>query len=227
MAQVATLTMSSREIAGLTGKRHDNVMVLCRSLRDMGVCPEIQETPYVNEQNGQTYLECRLGKRDSLVLIARISPEFTAAVVDRWQELEAQQSPKVPQTYAQALLEAGRLAQLAEEQAQQLALAAPKVEFVERFVQSSSGSKGFREVCKLLKANEAEFRAFVMDRRIMYRLGGKLTAYQCHIDAGRFEVRAGVTESEHAYTTTKFTAKGVCWIAGEWAKYQVEQQVAA
>lgn len=227
MTQVATLTMSSREIAGLTGKRHDNVMVLCRSLRDMGVCPEIQETPYVNEQNGQTYLECRLGKRDSLVLIARISPEFTAAVVDRWQELEAQQSPKVPQTYAQALLEAGRLAQLAEEQAQQLALAAPKVEFVERFVQSSSGSKGFREVCKLLKANEAEFRAFVMDRRIMYRLGGKLTAYQCHIDAGRFEVRAGVTESEHAYTTTKFTAKGVCWIAGEWAKYQVEQQVAA
>lgn len=227
MTQVATLTMSSREIAGLTGKRHDNVMVLCRSLRDMGVCPEIQETPYVNEQNGQTYLECRLGKRDSLVLIARISPEFTAAVVDRWQELEAQQSPKVPQTYAQALLEAGRLAQLAEEQAQQLALAAPKVEFVERFVQSSSGSKGFREVCKLLKANEAEFRAFVMDRRIMYRLGGKLTAYQCHIDAGRFEVRAGVTESEHAYTTTKFTAKGVSWIAGEWAKYQVEQQVAA
>lgn len=227
MTQVATLTMSSREIAELTGKRHDNVMVLCRSLRDMGVCPEIQETPYVNEQNGQTYLECRLGKRDSLVLIARISPEFTAAVVDRWQELEAQQSPKVPQTYAQALLEAGRLAQLAEEQAQQLALAAPKVEFVERFVQSSSGSKGFREVCKLLKANEAEFRAFVMDRRIMYRLGGKLTAYQCHIDAGRFEVRAGVTESEHAYTTTKFTAKGVCWIAGEWAKYQVEQQVAA
>lgn len=227
MTQVATLTMSSREIAELTGKRHDNVMVLCRSLRDMGVCPEIQETPYVNEQNGQTYLECRLGKRDSLVLIARISPEFTAAVVDRWQELEAQQSPKVPQTYAQALLEAGRLAQLAEEQAQQLALAAPKVEFVERFVQSSSGSKGFREVCKLLKANEAEFRAFVMDRRIMYRLGGKLTAYQCHIDAGRFEVRAGVTESEHAYTTTKFTAKGVSWIAGEWAKYQVEQQVAA
>lgn len=227
MTQVATLTMSSREIAELTGKRHDNVMVLCRSLRDMGVCPEIQETPYVNEQNGQTYLECRLGKRDSLVLIARISPEFTAAVVDRWQELEAQQSPKVPQTYAQALLEAGRLAQLAEEQAQQLAMAAPKVEFVERFVQSSSGSKGFREVCKLLKANEAEFRAFAMDRRIMYRLGGKLTAYQCHIDAGRFEVRAGVTESEHAYTTTKFTAKGVSWIAGEWAKYQVEQQVAA
>ena len=87
------LTMSSREIAELTGKRHDNVMALCRSMRDMGVCPEIQETPYINEQNGQTYLECQLTKRDSLVLIARISPEFTARVVDRWQELEAGAKP--------------------------------------------------------------------------------------------------------------------------------------
>ncbi len=97
------LTMSSREIAEMTGRRHDNVMPICRSLRDLGVCPEIQETPYTNEQNGQEYLECRLGKRDSLVLIARISPEFTAAVVDRWQELEAGQAPKLPQTLAQAL----------------------------------------------------------------------------------------------------------------------------
>ena len=86
-------TMSSREIAALTERRHDNVMTLCRSMRDMGVCPEIQETPYISEQNGQTDLECRLTKRDSLVLIARISPEFTAAVVDRWQELEAAQTP--------------------------------------------------------------------------------------------------------------------------------------
>lgn len=86
------LTMSSREIAELTGRRHDNVMTLCRSMRDMRVCPEIQETPYTNDQNGQTYLECRLNKRDSLVLIARISPEFTAKVVDRWQELEEKQA---------------------------------------------------------------------------------------------------------------------------------------
>ena len=227
MTQVAALTMSSREIAELTEKRHDHV------LRDVeNMLAEIGETsPQIwgelPDSYGRMQRVAFLPKELTITLVAGYNVKMRHAIVKRWQELEAQQSPKVPQTYAQALLEAGRLAQLAEEQAQQLALAAPKVEFVERFVQSSSGSKGFREVCKLLKANEAEFRAFVMDRRIMYRLGGKLTAYQCHIDAGRFEVRAGVTESEHAYTTTKFTAKGVSWIAGEWAKYQVEQQVAA
>lgn len=93
--QLATLngpavTMTSREIAELTGKRHDNVMPVCRELRDSGVCPEIQETPYISEQNGQTYTQCHLSKRDSYILVARLSPEFTARLVDRWQELEAQ-----------------------------------------------------------------------------------------------------------------------------------------
>jgi phage regulator Rha-like protein len=91
-----TQTMSSREIADLTNKRHDNVMQVCRSLKSEGVCPEIQETPYTNEQNGQQYMQYVLTKRDSLVLVARLSPEFTARIVDRWQELEAKQAPAIP-----------------------------------------------------------------------------------------------------------------------------------
>lgn len=87
-----TITMSSREIAELTGKRHDNVMQVCRDLAESGIIggyPEFQETPYVNGQNGQTYKEFRMNKRDSLVLVARLCPEFMAKVVDRWMELEA------------------------------------------------------------------------------------------------------------------------------------------
>ena len=45
--------------------------------------------------------------------------------------------------------------------------------------------------------------------------------------AGRFEVRTGVADYEHAYTSTKFTAKGVDWIAGEWARHQLRVEVAA
>lgn len=130
------------------------------------------------------------------------------------------QQPAIPQTYATALLEAGRLAQLAEEQAQQLALAAPKVEFVERYVEAS-GDKGFREVCKLLKVKEPEFRQFLSDRRIMYRLGGQWMPYQNHIDAGRFTVKTGVANNDHAYNTAKFTPKGIEWVAGEWAKHSL------
>lgn len=145
--------------------------------------------------------------------------------VRRWvlERLKERETPLVPQTYAQALLEAGRLAQLAEEQAQQLALAAPKVEYVDRYV-AANGAMGFRQVAKLLKAKEPEFRAFLEDNRILYRLAGKLTPYQNHIDAGRFDIKTGVnTVTDKAFSQARFTPKGVNWVAGEWAKHQLAQ----
>ena len=132
----------------------------------------------------------------------------------------------IPQTYAQALLEAGRLALQVEQQEAALALAAPKVEFVDNYVQASTGSLGFRQVCKLLKAKEPAFREFLLAEKIMYYLGGTLTAHQNHLDAGRFEVKTGVANSEHAYSSTKFSAKGVTWVAGEWAKHQARLALA-
>ena len=136
------------------------------------------------------------------------------------------QAPAVPQSLSAALRLAADQAEQIEAQQAQLALAAPKVAFVERYVEAT-GLKGFREVCKLLKANEARFREFVTEKKILYKLGGAWTAYQQHLDAGRFEVRTGVADSEHAFSTTKFTAKGVDWIAGEWAKHQLRTEVAA
>ena len=129
------ITMSSRVISDLVQSRHSDV---CRSIDRLiqsGVIGGYAPTPYTHEQNGQTYYEYFLCKRDTYIVVAQLSPQFTAALVDRWQELESQQKPKLPQTYAEALLEAGRLALENEKQAEQLRLAAPKVEFVDRFTQ--------------------------------------------------------------------------------------------
>ena len=97
----------------------------------------------------------------------------------------------------------------------------PAVEFVERYVAADSGSKGFRQVAKLLKANESHFRAFLLEKRIFYTLDGERMPYQHHTDAGRFEVKTGVA-GDHVFNQAKFTAKGVNWIAGLWAQYQLE-----
>ena len=102
-----------------------------------------------------------------------------------------------------------------------IALQAPKVEFVEKYIDSSTGSLGFRKVAKLLNVKEPAFRAFLAKEKIMYKLGGDWVPYQNHIEAGRFEVKAGLVEHEessHAFTQSKFTAKGVEWVAGEYAK---------
>ncbi|WP_273808773.1 MULTISPECIES: phage antirepressor KilAC domain-containing protein [unclassified Pseudomonas] len=214
-----TLTMSSREIAELTGRRHDNVMRVCRDLKASGVTPQIEEYPF--DHLGNTYFEFRLGKRDSLVLVARLSPEFTAKVVDRWLALEQQAQTGLPQTFAEALRLAADQAERIEQQQAQIAAAAPKVAFVEQYVEGT-GLKGFRQVCKLLGANENEFRLFLADAHVWYRLGGEWVPYAEHITAGRFHVKTGQAGNGHNFNAAKFTPKGIEWIAGKWAAYKLQ-----
>jgi anti-repressor protein len=107
--------------------------------------------------------------------------------------------------------------------AEQLAAAAPAVEFVDRYVEST-GLMTFRQVAKLLQAKEPEFREFLREAKIMYVLNGEWTAHAQHIEAGRFKVRAGTAKNDHAFNACKFTPKGVRWVTGELAKWQVEQR---
>ncbi|MDR3064709.1 MAG: phage antirepressor KilAC domain-containing protein [Comamonas sp.] len=216
------LTMSSREIAELTGKDHFHVM---RDLRVMhGQLGDLfggSIHPWIHPQNGQTYDEYLLDKDTSLTLLLGYDPVARMKVVKRWQELEAQQAPRLPQTMAQALRLAAEQAEQIEAQQEQLALAAPKVAFVDRYVAATSGEKGFREVCKLLGANEHEFSEFLARAKIMYRLAGKMTPHAEHLAAGRFKVKTGTApRNEHAYAQAKFTPKGVEWIAGLWGKHK-------
>ena len=113
--------------------------------------------------------------------------------------------------------------ELQQQANQALAIAAPKAEFVDKYVEST-GLKGFRQTAKLLGANEARFREFLLDKKIMYRMGGEWQAYSGHIDAGRFDVKTGTSDSGHAFNQTKFTPKGVTWVAGLWAQYKLEAQ---
>jgi phage antirepressor YoqD-like protein len=124
-----------------------------------------------------------------------------------------------PAAAARAWAEQFELQQIAS---QALIEAAPKIAFVDNYV-DSTGLKGFRQTAKLLKANESRFREFLLDKKIMYRMGGEWQAYQPHIDAGRFEVRAGTTDGGHAFNQSKFTPKGVTWVAGLWAQYQIRE----
>ena len=142
-------------------------------------------------------------------------------------KLKQMEKPQIPQTYAAALLEAGRLAMELEQSQQQLAIAAPKTEFVDKYVQST-GNLGFRQVAKLLKVKETELREFLISNRVMYRLGGALTPYAEHIETGRFEVKAGMADhgdATHAYQQAKFTPKGVEWLAGELAKAEAKKKM--
>ena len=83
------LTMSSREIAELVESRHDKVKQSIERLVKRGVIDVPPLGEYLDSL-GRKAAEYKLEKRDSYVVVAQLCPEFTARLVDRWQELEEQ-----------------------------------------------------------------------------------------------------------------------------------------
>lgn len=83
----ANLTMSSLEIAGLTGKRHDNILRDVRSMaKDLGLSLNFEEK---SSGNGRPLTVVNLSKRETLILVSGYSTELRARIIDRWMELEA------------------------------------------------------------------------------------------------------------------------------------------
>ena len=104
-ASTSTLSMSTREIAELTGKRHDNVLAdfrdMCEAL-ELGLL-SFQDT-YIHQQNGQTYIHYVLPKDLTTTLVSGYSIPMRHKIVQRWMELEAAKpSFAIPTTLVEAL----------------------------------------------------------------------------------------------------------------------------
>jgi len=217
--------MSSRDIADMTGKRHDHI------LRDIDklvadLSPNLgagyKSTTY-EDANGVPRRMYEMDKEATLCLVAGYDVSVRMKIIKRWQELEQGSKPKLPQTFSEALRLAAEQAEMIEEQERQLALAAPKVAFVDEYV-DASGLKSFRQVAKLLEAKEHELRKFLVDDKIMYKLNGEWVAHSPHLEAGRFKPKTGKGKNEHAYLSHMFTAKGVEYVAGKWATYKLNKE---
>lgn len=122
----------------------------------------------------------------------------------------------VPQTLPDALRLAADLVEANNKQKLIIEQQKPAVDFVDNYVKAE-GNYNFRQVAKLLNAKEPELKLFLIENGIIYYTGKTMTPYQKHIDAGRFVVKTGVSDTEHAYTQMKFTPKGFNWISELWA----------
>ena len=105
-----SLKMTSREIAEITGKRHDNVM---RDIRNMEPAWEkvnalkFELVEYVDKK-GEKRLEYQLDKREVLYVATKWNDEIRARIILRWEELENnlngnQNIISLPQNYEEAL----------------------------------------------------------------------------------------------------------------------------
>ena len=215
-------TMSTRIIADLTEKRHDHVKRDVENmLRQLGLDIPKFGGIYFDTQNRQQ-IEYLLDEELTMTLVTGYNIVLRNRVIKRWKELELQVNQpsymiEDPIERAKKWIEEEKQKQAA---IQQLEIQAPKVAFVDKYV-AGNGNKTFRQVAKLLRIKEYKFREFLESNRIMYKLNGEWTAYQNHVDAKRFHVKTGVSDSGHAFNHALFTPKGIEWIAGELAKFNL------
>lgn len=82
-------TMSSLEIAELTGKRHNNVLRdIEKVLNEVGIGALKFESSYLSSQNKQ--LPCyNLPRRECDLVVSGYVAKYRLAIIDRWHELEA------------------------------------------------------------------------------------------------------------------------------------------
>jgi phage antirepressor YoqD-like protein len=199
-------SMTSLDISELVNSRHDDTKRSIVRLAERGVIARPPVAVVQKEANNRIYdvevfvFAGEQGKLDSITVVAQLCPEFTAALVKRWYELENQNAVQLPQTFAEAL-------QLAADQARQLELAAPKVQYFDRVADTknllNASQVGKKVGMSAVKLNQYLADMGVYDRRIAGR-----TFAQWFIDKGYGEVK----QTEQGYPQSKFTNKGEQWV---------------
>lgn len=86
---LSVLTMSSLEIAGLMGKRHQDVLRDARRMFEKLGEPFARFCAKVPSAGGRPSEILNLPKRECLILVSGYSVELRARIIDRWMELEA------------------------------------------------------------------------------------------------------------------------------------------
>ena len=171
-------TMSSREIADLCNKRHDNVMAdIKKMLSDLDLhAPDFSGT--YKTGRGNEYECFNLPKRETLILVSGYKLELRARIIDRWQELEAR--PLLPELSRMDILQ---MAVDAEKEKlaykQELEVAAPKLRAHNRLAETR-GAYCLTDAAKHLQIAPKELIGWLREREWIYKRTGsdKWVAYQ-------------------------------------------------
>jgi phage antirepressor YoqD-like protein len=218
--------MTSREIADLVESRHDSVK---RAITRLSQAGAISQPPMVDGEkslNGvveQVYL---IGERDSYVIVAQLSPKFTARLVDRWRELEAKDAKPVTLDLNDAVSLRAALLGYSERVITleaKVTADAPKVAFAEA-IRAVDGVCSIEKIAKTIGIGRNKLFKRMRDDGI---LQANNLPYQKYIDREYFTVieQEPYTDSkgvQHPTFTTRVTGAGQVFIAKKYAHIMAE-----
>ncbi|WP_343619600.1 phage antirepressor KilAC domain-containing protein [Acinetobacter proteolyticus] len=219
-------SMNHIEIAELVNKRSDNVKRTIETLVDKGVIrlPQIEDIDKINNLGlnikVKTYIFTgEQGKRDSIIVVAQLCPEFTARLVDRWQELEAQVAKPIdpmklladPHALRNALL---TYSEKVIELEQQVEVMQPTVEAFDR-IAKADGSFCLRDTANNLQMRQSDLIKWLQLNGWIYKRLGNAAwhGYSDKLQAGYLEHKTEVITrpdgSEKITEQVRVTPKGL------------------
>lgn len=240
--QVSQNTMTSLEIVDMINKEREAVEQLTGKVQKVlqhkdflekvrKVLGEIQSAEfsadYTDDRNRSQ--KCyRFPKREATLMAMSYSPAISAAVYDKMTALEeivASQAVQALPNFSNPA-EAARAWALEYERSEQLALVveqkeallieqAPKVDYVEKYMEVD-GSLGIQAAARVLKCNMRELGHWLVDRKLAFRSqpANTLLPYATSINKGLMLVKVGVKSGgDSSYQQMKITNKGMQYLA--------------
>ena len=202
------LSMTSREIADLTDKRHDNVL---RDIEAMFNQLELNnlnyEATYLDKSN-RYKKEYTLDKDLTMTLISGYSTVIRFRIIKRWQELEEQvEAPALPTTYLEALKALISSEEQKLEIQHQLEAAAPKINHYDTVV-DRTGLVIATNIGNKLGVSATKLNRLLDDLDVYNKRTNKRAFKQWFIDSGY-----GIAKQANmGFNQCLFTLKGEAWI---------------
>lgn len=233
-------TMTSLEIAEVTGKRHDSILRDIRNILSQGVdAHNFVETSYTDKSNRQQ--KCyTLTKKGCLILASGYDVILREKIINRWEELETKERNKyqVPQSFAEALMLAAKQQEQIEEQQRQLeanskeivelngaiAEMEPKVTYVDMIL-ASKETVTTTQIAQDYGQSAKSFNVLLGNFGVQHKVGGQWVLYAKHLPFGY--VQSDTFPIVHKNGTngtvmhTKWTQKGRLFLYEELKKHNI------
>ena len=235
-------TMTSLEIAEVTGRNHKDVMRSIREMEDAWAKVNGRKFALVEYKDAKGEMRpCySLNKTECLYIATKFNDEARAKLVLRWEELETKERNQyqVPQSFAEALMLAAKQQEQIEEQQRQLeanskeivelngaiAEMEPKVTYVDMIL-ASKETVTTTQIAQDYGQSAKAFNVLLRNFGVQHKVGGQWVLYAKHLPFGY--VQSDTFPIVHKNGTngtvmhTKWTQKGKLFVYEDLKKHNI------
>lgn len=235
-------TMTSLEIAEVTGRNHKDVMRSIREMEEAWVKVNGRKFALVEYKDAKGEMRpCySLNKTECLYIATKFNDEARAKLVLRWEELETKERSQyqVPQSFAEALMLAAKQQEQIEEQQRQLeanskeivelngaiAEMEPKITYVDMIL-ASKETVTTTQIAQDYGQSAKAFNVLLRNFGVQHKVGGQWVLYAKHLPFGY--VQSDTFPIVHKNGTngtvmhTKWTQKGRLFLYEELKKHNI------